>query len=69
MAFPTGHHVDGGLHPKDTDYVPRDNEFDKYNWDHYEPDDYRDAPISLQLVGKKWECEKVTAALRKIEGC
>ena len=67
IAFPTGWSVNAKDHPKDTTYVPRNNEFDKYNWDLYDPDDYVDAPISLQLVGRKWHCEKVMAALRKIE--
>ena len=54
-------------HPKDRSYQPRDNEFDAYNWNNYEPEECREAPISLQLVGKKWECEKLVAALRKVE--
>ncbi|KAF2837041.1 putative fatty-acid amide hydrolase [Patellaria atrata CBS 101060] len=47
---------------KDLDYVPR-NEQDRYNYDLYDPEKYRDAPISLQLVGRRYEDEKVIQAL------
>lgn len=67
IAFPTGLSVSAADHPIDAAYRPRDNEYDQYNWPQYDPEVYQDAPISLQLVGRKWDCEMVMAALRKLE--
>lgn len=67
IAFPTGYTVSVDEHPVDKSYKPHGNEFDNYNWENYDPEVYKGAPISLQLVGKKWHCEQVMAALRKIE--
>jgi Asp-tRNA(Asn)/Glu-tRNA(Gln) amidotransferase A subunit family amidase len=66
-AFPTGMSVLAEEHPKDTNYIPLSNEFDAYNWNHYDPELYKDAPVSLQLVGRKWDCERVVQAMRRIE--
>lgn len=67
VSFPIRKVVVPREHPVDTSYRPRDNEFDRYNWENYRPNDYEGAPISLQLVGRKWHCEQTMAALRKIE--
>ena len=40
---------------------------DAYNWGNYEPVEYMGAPINLQLIGKKWECEKVIKAVGVIQ--
>lgn len=64
-AFPTGLFVDPAKYPK-PDYKPRDNEFEPFCWSTYEPEEFRDSPISLQMVGKKWECEGVMAAVEKV---
>ncbi|KAK4934807.1 hypothetical protein LTR10_024025 [Elasticomyces elasticus] len=58
-SFPTGLTASASIHLPDTDYVPRDTEFDEYNWKQYEPSAYEGAPISLQVVGRKWDCERV----------
>lgn len=42
---------------------------DAYNWANYEPSEYMGAPINLQLVGKKWNCEKVIRAVDLIQAC
>lgn len=50
-------------------YEPR-NEKDKFNWDLWEKfgaEGYKDAPISLQLVGRRYEDEKVIQALEIIK--
>ncbi|KAI9815959.1 MAG: hypothetical protein M1827_001951 [Pycnora praestabilis] len=39
------------------------NERDKDNYDLYDPETYRDAPVSLQLVGRRYDDEKVIEAL------
>jgi len=49
----------------DRGYVPR-NEQDRYNHELYDPERYVDAPISLQLVGRRYEDEKVIEALEMI---
>lgn len=65
-TFPTGVVASAKAHPKDSAYQPRDNEFDAYNWNNYEPDDFEGAPICLQVVGRKWDCELVMKSVRKI---
>ncbi|KAH7400268.1 amidase signature domain-containing protein [Cadophora sp. MPI-SDFR-AT-0126] len=50
-------------------YEPR-NEKDRYNWDLWEKfgaEGYKDAPISLQLVGRRYEDEKVIQALEIVK--
>ncbi|KAG0645545.1 amidase [Hyphodiscus hymeniophilus] len=52
-----------------TDYQPR-NEKDKYNWDLWEKygaEGWKDAPVSLQLVGRRYEDEKVIQALEIVQ--
>lgn len=71
-AFPTGMSVDPSNpeHAIDSSYVPRDNEFEKYTWDLYNqfgPEGYKDAPIALQLVGRKYDCERVMETVSRIE--
>ncbi|EXJ80898.1 hypothetical protein A1O3_07186 [Capronia epimyces CBS 606.96] len=65
-AFPTGESVSPELHPKDLTYQPRNNEFDAYNWANYDPVVSAGAPISLQLVGRKWDDERVVEAVARI---
>ncbi|APA08836.1 hypothetical protein sscle_04g036060 [Sclerotinia sclerotiorum 1980 UF-70] len=51
-------------------YTPR-NDKDKYNWDlweQYRAEGYKDAPVSLQLIGRRYEEEKVIQALEIIQG-
>ncbi|OBT89845.1 hypothetical protein VE02_00784 [Pseudogymnoascus sp. 03VT05] len=66
-AFPTGLTVSASDHPVDPSYIPRDNEFDAYNWSQYDPKAYEMAPIGLQLVGRQWECELVIKTVARIE--
>jgi amidase len=67
ISFPSGLHCDPERDLKYTDYTPRNNEFDAWNLSTYEPKLYADAPIALQLVGKKYDDEKVVAALHLIK--
>ncbi len=67
LTFPSGLSVDPAVDVKDPMYVPRDNEFDAYIQSTYEPEEFRDAPIGLQLVARPWNDGKVFAALRLIE--
>lgn len=57
--------VDPTLDVKES-YTPR-NLDDEFNYKLYDPDVYVDAPISLQLVGRKFEEEKVLQILEKVE--
>ncbi|KAL9609025.1 MAG: hypothetical protein Q9204_009187, partial [Flavoplaca sp. TL-2023a] len=43
------------------------NEKDAFNYRLYEPEVYRDAPLSLQLIGRRYEDEKVIEALDHIK--
>lgn len=51
---------------KNTSYVPK-NDQDKFVYDMYSPEKYKDAPVSLQIVGRRQYDEKVLAALKEIE--
>lgn len=57
--------VDPAVDVKDEAYKPR-NEQDEFNHKLYEPEVYRDAPISLQLVGRPLDDEKVIEAMELI---
>jgi len=57
-TFPTGLLCSPEAHPVDASYKPLDNEHDAYNWNNYDPEIFKGAPICLQVVGKKWDCER-----------
>lgn len=48
-------------------YRPRDNDFDAENWNLYEPSDYEGAPICFQVVGRRYEDERVVAVSKLLE--
>ncbi|KAF4460276.1 hypothetical protein FALBO_12941 [Fusarium albosuccineum] len=58
--------VDPVLDVKDVNYAPK-NDQDKAIYDMYSPDTFQNAPVSLQVVGRKQEDEKVLATLVEIE--
>ena len=58
--------VDSQLDPTDTEYVPV-NEQDAFVRNMYSPETFADAPVSLQIIGRRQEDEKVIAALVEIE--
>lgn len=58
--------VDPELDPVDTEYVPK-NAQDSFVHNMYTPETFADAPVSLQIVGRRQEDEKVLAALIEIE--
>ncbi|KAK4552237.1 hypothetical protein LTR86_010591 [Recurvomyces mirabilis] len=64
LIFPTGLQA-GNEDVADKAYVPRNSQ-DKYNHELYKPETYIDAPISLQLVGRRYEEEKLIEALEFI---
>ena len=51
----------------EVEYQPR-NKQDDYNYKLYEAEKYRDAPVSLQLVARRYEDEKLIEALEIIKG-
>lgn len=51
---------------KDPGYIPKNTQ-DQFVYDLYEPEVYQDAPVSLQIVGRRHLDEKVLAALKEIE--
>lgn len=65
MVFPVTT-VDPVKDPRDESYVPK-NEQDKFCFEMYSPERYKNAPVSLQIVGRRNHDEKVLAALREIE--
>lgn len=66
ISFPVGQ-VDTRLDVPNDDYVPM-NELDRFNHDLYTTAErYVDAPVSLQLVTRRYEDEKCIAVLREIE--
>ncbi|KLJ09097.1 hypothetical protein EMPG_15479 [Blastomyces silverae] len=59
--------VDPAVDTRDETYQPR-NDKDRYNYDLYTgPERYEGAPVSLQIVGRKFCDEKVFAGLEAIE--
>ncbi|KAF2089205.1 putative glutamyl-tRNA amidotransferase subunit A [Saccharata proteae CBS 121410] len=66
LVFPVTQ-VDPAVDKKNETYEPR-NADDEFNHKLYEPETYRDAPVSLQLVGRRYDDEKVIQALEFITG-
>lgn len=58
--------VDPSQDLKDESYVPK-NEQDKFCYEMYSPERYKDAPVSLQIIGRRNFDEKVLAALTEVE--
>ncbi|KAI9733086.1 MAG: hypothetical protein M1834_003633 [Cirrosporium novae-zelandiae] len=65
VVFPVSQ-VDPAIDKVEEGYKPM-NESDEFNYKLYEPEKYRDAPISLQLVGRRYDDEKVIEALEFIK--
>ncbi|KAL8697489.1 MAG: hypothetical protein Q9201_007104 [Fulgogasparrea decipioides] len=65
LVFPVSK-VDPDIDKVDEGYHPM-NEKDAFNYNLYEPERYRGAPVSLQLVGRRYEDEKVIEALDYIK--
>lgn len=61
VSFPSGLLVDQNLDQVDRGYKPR-NEVDEREWKKYSPERYTDAPIGLQLAGKRFKDEETLAA-------
>lgn len=68
LVFPVTK-VDTAVDKIDESYKPR-NEKDEYNHQLWRsgPEKYTGAPVSLQLVGRRYEDEKVVEALEYIQG-
>lgn len=58
--------VDVAKDPKDKSYTPK-NEQDRFIYDMYKPETFEGLPVGLQIVGKRFQDEKVLAALAEIE--
>lgn len=58
--------VDPEKDPKDMEYVPKNSE-DQFVHEMYSPEKFKDAPVSLQIIGRRQDDEKVLAALVEIE--
>lgn len=68
VVFPVDR-VDPAQHSAAEKYTPR-NEKDRYNWDLWElhgAEGYRNAPVSLQLVGRRYEDEKLIQTLEIVK--
>ncbi|KAI8284110.1 putative amidase [Colletotrichum sp. SAR11_57] len=61
VIFPTGIHVDPAIDVVEEDYNPRSAE-DEREYKKYTPEDFKDAPIALQLAGKHFRDEDTIAA-------
>ncbi|KAK2761319.1 hypothetical protein FQN54_001841 [Arachnomyces sp. PD_36] len=58
--------VDPSIDVAETDYQPLNSQ-DEFNHKLYDPNVYRGAPVSLQLVGRRYEDEKLLEALEFIK--
>lgn len=65
VVFPVTN-VNPQVDVKDVDYVPRNSQ-DKFVYDMYSPEVFANAPVGLQIVGRRQEDEKVLAALVEVE--
>lgn len=65
LVFPVTK-VDPERDVKDPNYIPM-NEFDAWAYDHYDPSLQKHAPVSLQLVAKRLEEEKLLQAFSEIQ--
>ncbi|TRM63743.1 amidase signature domain-containing protein [Schizophyllum amplum] len=59
--------ADPSKDPADAEYTPR-NALDEHAWKEYDPDAYKGGPVSIQVVGKRLEEEKVLALCEVVEG-
>lgn len=66
-VFPTGMRVDPKLDKADETYKTR-SEFEEKEWKKYQAERYENAPISLQLVGRKFRDEETLAAAKLVQG-
>lgn len=66
LSFPAGKAsktLDAAL---PSDYVPR-NAHDEWNWKRYDPDAMDDHHVGLQIVGRRFDEEKVLGVAKQIE--
>jgi amidase len=66
LSFPAGKaskELDGDL---PLDYAPR-NAHDAWNWERYNPEEMDGHSVGLQIVGRKFEEEKVLGVARQFE--
>ncbi|KAJ9609603.1 hypothetical protein H2200_005931 [Cladophialophora chaetospira] len=59
--------VDIDKDKKDTTYVPKDNVFDKMNWEIYDPEGWKNQPITIQLVAKQYDDEELISVAEVID--
>lgn len=66
VVFPTGTRVDPQLDPADETYTAR-SEFEEKEWNKYRPERFENAPVALQLVGRKHRDEETIAAGKLVD--
>lgn len=67
VVFPTGLHVDPNLDAKDESYKPR-NDVEEYEYGLYTgPEDFKGAPVALQLTGRRYTDETVVKAAKVLQ--
>ncbi|TDZ41089.1 putative amidase [Colletotrichum trifolii] len=67
VTFPTGLKVDPKVDVIEKDYRPRSEE-DEREYKKYTPEEYTEAPIALQLAGKRFHDEDTLAATQVVAG-
>ncbi|RAK84389.1 alpha-glucosidase [Aspergillus costaricaensis CBS 115574] len=58
--------VDPVLDVRTEDLFEPMSEYDRRNWDSYTPEKYKDAPVCLQVMGRRFEEEKVLGLLQTV---
>lgn len=66
IVFPTGLFQDPTVDVKDNTYTPR-NEFEKYEYGLYEPEFFKNAPLCVQLTGRRYQDESLVKAAEILE--
>ncbi|EXJ68811.1 uncharacterized protein A1O5_07742 [Cladophialophora psammophila CBS 110553] len=59
--------VDLDKDKKDAAYVPKDNVFDRMNWEIYDPERWKNQPITIQLVRPQFSDEELIAVAEAID--
>ncbi|KAI1622023.1 amidase signature domain-containing protein [Exophiala viscosa] len=54
--------------PKDLDYRPMDNKFDKATYEMYDPELFANQPVCLQVVGRPFQDEEIVAVAEVFDG-
>ncbi|UNI18404.1 Amidase [Purpureocillium takamizusanense] len=62
-----GFRIDPILDVKDGNYIPKENVFDKMNWEAYDPELWKNQPVCVQIVKPPYQDEELIAVAECID--